>query len=63
MGLPHVTRRSSKEAHAGGHPALMRMWAKRQAGYRAMGYRVETLAAELLLYDDLSDDGDSGERS
>jgi superfamily II DNA or RNA helicase len=23
-----------------GHPALMRMWAKRQRGYRAMGYRV-----------------------
>jgi superfamily II DNA or RNA helicase len=24
-----------------GHPALMRMWEKRQRGYRAMGYRVE----------------------
>jgi superfamily II DNA or RNA helicase len=24
-----------------GHPALMRMWDKRQRGYRAMGYRVE----------------------
>jgi superfamily II DNA or RNA helicase len=24
------------------HPALGRMWEKRQAGYRAMGYRVET---------------------
>ncbi len=23
-----------------GHPALLRMWAKRQRGYRAMGYRV-----------------------
>ena len=46
-----------------GHPALMRMWAKRQVGYRAMGYRVKTLAAELLLYEDLSDAGDSGERS
>ena len=23
-----------------GHPALLRMWAKRQSGYRAMGYRV-----------------------
>ena len=24
-----------------GHPALLRMWDKRQMGYRAMGYRVE----------------------
>ncbi|WP_311767269.1 TOTE conflict system archaeo-eukaryotic primase domain-containing protein [Burkholderia cenocepacia] len=24
-----------------GHPGLLRMWDKRQAGYRAMGYRVE----------------------
>jgi superfamily II DNA or RNA helicase len=24
-----------------GHPALLRMWVKRQRGYRAMGYRVE----------------------
>jgi superfamily II DNA or RNA helicase len=24
-----------------GHPALLRMWEKRQRGYRAMGYRVE----------------------
>lgn len=23
-----------------GHPALMRMWDKRQRGYRAMGYRI-----------------------
>ncbi|MDQ1363072.1 MAG: hypothetical protein QG652_932 [Pseudomonadota bacterium] len=23
-----------------GHPALMRMWSKRQSGYRAMGYRI-----------------------
>ena len=23
-----------------GHPALLRMWAKRQRGYRAMGYRL-----------------------
>jgi superfamily II DNA or RNA helicase len=28
-----------------GHPALLRMWAKRQRGYRAMGYRV---AARLV---------------
>ena len=25
-----------------GHPALLRMWDKRQMSYRAMGYRVET---------------------
>lgn len=25
-----------------GHPALLRMWDKRQRGYRAMGYRIET---------------------
>jgi superfamily II DNA or RNA helicase len=24
-----------------GHPALLRMWGKRQSGYRAMGYRLE----------------------
>ena len=23
-----------------GHPALLRMWGKRQRGYRAMGYRI-----------------------
>ncbi len=34
-----------------GHPALLRMWDKRQRGYRAMGYRV---AAEAI-----SDDGNS----
>jgi superfamily II DNA or RNA helicase len=27
-----------------GHPALLRMWDKRQRGYRAMGYRVEDSA-------------------
>lgn len=27
-----------------GHPALLRMWDKRQRGYRAMGYRVEASA-------------------
>ncbi len=30
-----------------GHPVLLRMWDKRQRGYRAMGYRVGS--------DDLSD--------
>lgn len=29
-----------------GHPALLRMWDKRQAGYRAMGYR---LSGDLAL--------------
>jgi superfamily II DNA or RNA helicase len=24
-----------------GHPVLLRMWDKRQRGYRAMGYRIE----------------------
>jgi superfamily II DNA or RNA helicase len=38
-----------------GHPALMRMWDKRQNGYRAMGYRIsaasghEAEAAQLTL--------------
>jgi hypothetical protein len=27
------------------HPALLRMWHKRQWGYRAMGYRVEAQRA------------------
>lgn len=43
-----------------GHPSLMRMWARRQAGYRAMGYRVETHAADLFLLDGLPDDGRGG---
>lgn len=30
-----------------GHPALLRMWDKRQIGYRAMGYRVQSPVAEL----------------
>ena len=29
-----------------GHPALLRMWEKRQLGYRAMGYRVASTAVE-----------------
>ena len=29
-----------------GHPALVRMWDKRQRGYRAMGYRVGSITAE-----------------
>jgi len=27
-----------------GHPALLRMWNKRQRSYRAMGYRVDSSA-------------------
>ncbi len=30
-----------------GHPSLLRMWDKRQRGYRAMGYRMATEAASL----------------
>ncbi len=29
-----------------GHPALLRMWEKRQRGYRAMGYRVGVVASD-----------------
>jgi superfamily II DNA or RNA helicase len=29
-----------------GHPALLRMWDKRQRGYRAMGYRVDSQDVE-----------------
>jgi superfamily II DNA or RNA helicase len=29
-----------------GHPALLRMWNKRQRGYRAMGYRIASDASE-----------------
>ncbi len=35
-----------------GHPALMQMWAKRQIGYRAMGYRVGAAAVDLFVADD-----------
>ena len=33
-----------------GHPALLRMWGKRQRGYRAMGYRIaaDQEAGELV---------------
>ena len=33
-----------------GHPALLRIWDKRQRGYRAMGYRIE---AETASYENL----------
>lgn len=32
-----------------GHPALLRMWNKRQAGYRAMGYRILDLSSSMEL--------------
>lgn len=32
-----------------GHPALLRMWERRQRGYRAMGYQVLTPGKELQL--------------
>jgi superfamily II DNA or RNA helicase len=31
-----------------GHPALLRMWSKRQVGYRAMGYRVTNPSDDLF---------------
>lgn len=36
----------------GGHPALMRMWDKRQSGYRAMGYRIEDRSSSMELFRD-----------
>lgn len=33
-----------------GHPALMRMWDKRQSGYRAMGYRLEDTSSSMELF-------------
>ncbi len=32
-----------------GHPALVRMWEKRQRGYRAMGYRLTAKSLELAI--------------
>ena len=34
-----------------GHPALLRMWEKRQRGYRAMGYRVGVDASDCPVLD------------
>jgi len=31
-----------------GHPALLRMWNKRQLGYRAMGYRVAGVSSNSM---------------
>jgi len=37
-----------------GHPALPRMWDKRQRGYKAMGYRIkESLAADRVVDPDV----------
>lgn len=33
-----------------GHPALMRMWDKRQSGYRAMGYRLADTSSSMDLF-------------
>ena len=30
------------------HPALLRMWARRQAGYRAMGYVIDSPTGDLF---------------
>ncbi|MHB0818069.1 TOTE conflict system archaeo-eukaryotic primase domain-containing protein [Stutzerimonas stutzeri] len=32
-----------------GHPALLRMWSKRQAGYKAMGYRFADSSSSMAL--------------
>ncbi|MNF94279.1 hypothetical protein D3C84_769840 [compost metagenome] len=32
-----------------GHPALLRMWSKRQAGYKAMGYRFSDSSSSMEL--------------
>ncbi|MCY1459211.1 hypothetical protein D9M71_766660 [compost metagenome] len=34
----------------GGHPALLRMWDKRQSGYRAMGYRLADTLNSMDLF-------------
>ncbi|MDP3847646.1 MAG: DEAD/DEAH box helicase family protein [Pseudomonas sp.] len=35
-----------------GHPALLRMWNKRQGGYKAMGYRLADSLSSMELLDD-----------
>ncbi len=34
-----------------GHPALLRMWHKRQSGYQAMGYRLVESSSGMQLFD------------
>ncbi len=36
-----------------GHPTLLRMWDKRQRGYRAMGYRIKAEAARMKVFFDV----------
>lgn len=43
-----------------GHPALLRMWRKRQSGYQAMGYRLVESSSAMELFG--SEDG-SGVRT
>lgn len=33
-----------------GHPALLRMWSKRKAGYQAMGYRFADPVGTVNLF-------------
>ncbi len=33
-----------------GHPALLRMWSKRQSGYKAMGYRLVESSSVMELF-------------
>lgn len=40
-----------------GHPALLRMWGKRQRGYQAMGYRVPAAEIGAQLGLDMQTDG------
>jgi superfamily II DNA or RNA helicase len=41
-----------------GHPALLRMWERRKRGYRAMGYRVDSIhSSNPLLWEDVNVSG------
>jgi superfamily II DNA or RNA helicase len=46
-----------------GHPALLRMWEKRQRGYRAMGYRIGRETAHPSDQDDQKFEGLAGHAS
>jgi len=42
-----------------GHPALLRMWDKRQRGYQTMGYRIPSAGANAhLTFDEEAEDAD-----
>jgi superfamily II DNA or RNA helicase len=43
-----------------GHPALLRMWGKRQRGYQAMGYRIPATPVSGSLDFDLLTPGQAG---